>query len=90
MPTRGKNGRFISNKDHDPEEGFSTEIRGFLKCLYRWWRYVPLLLLLFILWRFLGITSRFNDLRDDLCGCTTENGAKKEGQPSSKKDSTFK
>jgi len=90
MPERGKNGRFISNNHLNPEDGFMTEIRGFLKCLYKCWRYVPLLFLIFILWRFLGMTSRFRDLRDDLCGCTTSNGAKNEGEPSSKKDYAFK
>ena len=89
-PKRGLNGKFISEKQEEIREGFLTEISGFLRIAYRFWRIVPLLILIYLLWRLAGMSQRLNDIQSDFCGCppptTCENG----GEPSKKKDNTFK
>jgi len=89
MPARSSNGRFISKNNENPDEGFIQEIRGFLRIAYRFWRYVPLFILFFILWRFLGIGSRLSDLRVEICGCTTDSILTNGGESSKTKDNTF-
>jgi len=77
MPNRGSNGRFLPNEKE--EENFISEFKSFFNILYRFWRYVPLCLLLFIIWKYFDFTKKIQGLIIEIicgtgcsCNCFTK------------------
>jgi len=89
-PKRAPDGRFTSEKKLEIQEGFLKEFAGFLRIAYKFWRLLPLLLILYLIWRFTGMSQRFIDLHSDFCGCPPPVLCENVGDTSKKKDGTFK
>ena len=90
MSKRASNGRFVKNElnmdeNSKNEEGFLNEVRVFQALFYRIWRFLPFVLLLYILWRYFQVTLKFEKvLIEIVCGganCTCSCGAMKEEIP---------
>ena len=67
MPKRGQKGRFMPEEKKD--EVFLLEVKGFIALLYHFWRYIPLFIILCLLWKYFSLTSKiFDILIESLCG----------------------
>ena len=89
-PKRAANGRYTSKEIQEIREGFLSEFSGFLRIVYKFWRFAPLIILIYLIWKFSGMTQRFIDLLSDFCGCPPPVLCENGGETSNKKDSTFK
>ena len=75
---RAPNGRFLPKNaeacasEEVSKEGFLTDFKSFLKLSYKIWRFIPLLILLLIIWKLFGISKTMSDLKQDFCGCPEE------------------
>ncbi len=83
MKKRSADGRFIS-ENSNIEENFSSDIRGFLRLSYRLWRYLPLLILLLLLWKYFKISLKIQDTLMELtcgtgCSCNCDAPQSKNG-----------
>jgi len=92
MPRRAQNGRFISkqNEIKNEEENFLNEIKGYATTIYRFWRLVPLLIVLYLIFKFLAIGSKLSDLKMEICDCPVVNLTMKSGDNSKNTNSAFK
>ena len=76
MRKRGPNGKYIKNDDihqTQEEENFYGEFKKSLVFLYRLWRYAPILLILWMLWKYFQIVKKAEGvLLEIICGanCT--------------------
>ena len=72
MPPRGKDGKFVKNENHE-KESFLEEMRKLLIFIYRLWRYSPLILVMWIIWKYYQIRAKAEGVLLELvCGanCT--------------------
>ena len=68
MRKRGADGKFISTPKEE-RNGFLTEIRGFTETAYKIWRFLPLAILLLILWKYFQFSEKIIQiLVEILCG----------------------
>jgi len=84
MRTRGKDGKFTktqleSEEDNQNGNGFLGDFKSLFTQFYKLWRVLPILLLVFLLWRYFKISSRFYELLIELscgenCRCVCEDG----------------
>lgn len=84
-PKRDNQGRFVRDDDQDnQDDGFVDEWRGFLAFLYRFWRVLPALLVVLLLWRYFHISDKVIEILVELlcgsgcrCPANCENASKK-------------
>ena len=68
---RGEDGKFVKNLSEN--EGLLQEIRNLAVLIYMLWRYSPLLLFLWILWKYIHVSKKLEEVfLEILCGsnCT--------------------
>jgi hypothetical protein len=67
MPKRDSNGRFV--REEEENEGFLHEFRGFLAFSYRFWRILPILLVVVLIWKYFHISDKIIEILVELlCG----------------------
>ena len=84
MRTRGKDGKFKktqfeSDEENENKNGFLGDFKSLFTHFYKLWRVLPVLLLIYLIWRYFKISSRFYELIIELscgenCKCLCENG----------------
>ncbi len=82
---RDSGGRFVRNEEQTYQnEGFLQEMQGFANISYRFWRFLPLLLLLVIFWKYFQISDEIIRIMIEIlcgkgCSCSCAEPAKKSG-----------
>jgi hypothetical protein len=85
MNRRNSAGRFVRNdvveqQVEQQEEGFLRDMQGFLAVTYRFWRFVPLLLVVLVLGKYFHVSEKIIDIFVEiLCGsgCKCPNSCEK-------------
>jgi hypothetical protein len=73
MRKRGQDGKFIKNDENQEKDGFYKDLRSLLLIFYRIWRYLPILLLIWIFWKYFQVTKKVEGvILETVCGanCT--------------------
>ncbi len=82
MPPRGKDGKFVKNENHE-KESFLEEMRKLFIFIYRLWRYSPLILVIWMIWKYFQIQAKAEGVLLELvCGANCTCSCKKDQTPS--------